>query len=191
MTEPENVSENVARMVARTVRSVRTAHNFGIADFAARAGMSEETLLALEAGESVPRLETLIQVSDALGIPLARLVEGEPEPIVRILPPERQHVLWHGPHGGTGRLIVGSDLRPALELWKWRLEPGEARDGAPHPAGDREVAYVDEGVLTLTIDGHRFEVPAGTAAIFVGDRPHRYANEQDTVVHYTITLADP
>ncbi|HZB49694.1 MAG TPA: cupin domain-containing protein [Mycobacteriales bacterium] len=184
-------SQQVAALVARTVKSVRSAHGMTPESLAARAGMETDTLLALEAGTELPSLQTLIQVSDALLIPLSRLVEGEPQPTVRLVPPDRQPVLWHGPHGGTGQLIVGSDPKPALELWKWRLEPGETRHGTPHLPGDREVTYVDEGELTLTLDGHRFTLPAGHAAIFVGDRPHSYGNETDRPLLYTVTLSDP
>lgn len=184
-------SQQVAALVARTVKSVRSAHGMSPESLAARAGMETDTLLALEAGTELPALQTLIQVSDALLIPLSRLVEGEPQPTVRLVPPEKQPVLWHGPAGGTGQLIVGSDPKPALELWKWRLEPGETRHGTPHLPGDREVTYVDEGELTLTLDGHRFTLPAGHAAIFVGDRPHSYGNETDRPLLYTVTLTDP
>lgn len=187
MTEPESV----AALVARTVRSVRTAHGMSPQSLAARAGMELDALLALEEGREPPSLQTLIQVSDALLIPLARLVEGEPQPVIRLVRPEQQPVLWRGPHGGTGRLIVGSDPKPALELWKWRLEPGETRHGTPHLPGDREITHVDEGVLTLTLDGHRFTLGPGDAAIFVGDRPHSYGNETDRPLLYTVTLADP
>ena len=184
-------SAPIAELVANTVRAVRTAHGMSVDSLAARAGISTDVLTELEEGRSTPHLETLIQVSDALQIPLARLVEVEHEPVVRIFGPDRQPVLWHGPKGGTGTLLVGSDPRPALEMWRWRLEPGEIRYGAPHLPGNREITYVDQGTLTLTIDGCRYVVEEGSVAIFVGDRPHSYANESDAPLHYTVALADP
>lgn len=187
MAMPASVEE----VIANTIRSVRVAHGLSMAGFAARAGISEEVLTSLEEAKADPSLETLIQVSDALGVPLARLVETEPEPVIKIFPPERQPVLWRGPSGGTGTLLVGSDPRPALEMWRWQLEPGETRYGAPHTPGNREITYVDEGQLTLTIDGCRYVLEQGTAAVFVGDRPHSYANEADTPLRYTVALADP
>jgi transcriptional regulator with XRE-family HTH domain len=184
-------SVDVARSIANTVRAVRTAHNMSVDSLAVRAGVTNDELVELEAGTGNPPLETLIQVADALAIPLARLLELEPQPIVQVFPPGRQAALWHGPKGGTGTLLVGSDPNPALELWRWRLGPGEARDGAPHFPGNREIVYVDEGTLTLTISGCRYVFDKGTGAVFVGDRPHRYANEGDTPLAYTVALADP
>jgi transcriptional regulator with XRE-family HTH domain len=182
---------DVARAVADTVRSVRTAHSMSLDGLAARSGIEKGELAALEEGTALPPLETVIQVADALAIPLARLVEVEPEPILRVFPPQRQAAFWRGPKGGTGTLLVGSDPNPSLELWKWRLRPGETRDGAPHFPGNREIVYIDEGTLTLTIDTVRYVFEQGTGAVFVGDRPHRYANEGDTPLVYTVALADP
>lgn len=187
MTEPAGIAEGIAN----TVRSVREAHGLSMEGLAARAGISVEAMAAVEEGTTLPDLGSLIHVTDALLIPLARLVEGQPEPVIRILPPERQPVLWHGPHGGTGTLLVGSDPCPSLELWTWRLAPGEIRVGAPHLPGNREITYVNEGTLTLTIDGCRYVMEAGTSSVFVGDRPHSYANETDVPLHYTVALADP
>lgn len=184
-------SVNVAEVVARTVRSIRMSHGLSQEGLAGRAGIGDEVIAAVEEGRETPKLETLIKLSEALLVPLARLVEVEPEPVIQIFPPQRQPVLWHGPQGGTGTLLVGSDPRPSLELWTWRLHPGEARDGSPHTPGDREIVYVNDGTLTLTIDGCRYVFETGTAAVFVGDRPHRYANEGDTMLHYTVALADP
>lgn len=182
---------DLAKAIANTVRTVRAAHGLSQQGLAARAGISDEVMAELEQGQTMPALGTLIHVADALLIPLARLVEGQPEPVIRVLAPEQQPVLWHGPHGGTGTLLVGSDPKPALELWSWRLEPGEIRVGAPHLPGNREITYVNEGTLTLTLDGCRYVMGQGTSAVFVGDRPHSYANEADTPLHYTVALADP
>ncbi|HEY0640244.1 MAG TPA: cupin domain-containing protein [Pseudonocardiaceae bacterium] len=181
----------IPQVIARTVRSVREAHSMTVEGLAARAGIGVDEVTAIETGDELPKLANMIAVADALGIPLARLVEGEPEPFIRIFGADRQAVLWHGPKGGSGKLIAGGDSAPSLELWKWELHPGETRYGAPHLPGNWEIAAVDEGTLTLTIDGKRWTLQEGEAAVFVGDRPHSYGNEHDTVLRYTVTLADP
>jgi transcriptional regulator with XRE-family HTH domain len=190
MTDPMTAPVDVSVAIARTVRGLRVAMGWSLQTLADHAGAGEEDVAALEQGDASPSLETLIQVSDALGVPLARLVELEPDPLVRIVTPADQPVLWRGPSGGTGTFVAGSEPRPYLEVWTWRLEPGEDHGGPPHPAGNREIAWVEEGTLTLVIDGRRYEIGAGGAAVFVGDRPHSYLNEGDVPLRYTIALAD-
>jgi transcriptional regulator with XRE-family HTH domain len=181
---------HVSAAIARTVRTLRLAQGWSLETLAGLAGASKDDVAALERGDGSPTLETLIQVSEALGVPLARLIEAEPEPLIRIIHAAEQPVLWRGPSGGSGTFVAGSEPRPYLEVWTWRLEPGEDHGGPPHPAGNREIAWVEEGTLTLVIDGHRYEIGVGGAAVFVGDRPHSYINEGDTPLRYTIALAD-
>jgi quercetin dioxygenase-like cupin family protein len=93
--------------------------------------------------------------------------------------------------GGTGTLLAGSDPRPSVELWKWELHPGEPHESDPHVPGTREIAYVQEGTLTLTVDDRRHVIEAGAAVVFAGDRPHSYGNDGATVCRFVLTVMDP
>lgn len=182
--------EAIGEAVARTVRSLRAGHGWSLDELASRAGVSKGVLVGLEQGRGNPNLGTLIRISDALGVPLTRLVQVEEEPAVRLFPPDRHVVLWHGPSGGTGTLLGGSDPRPSLEMWRWVLKPGEVRESDAHMPGTKEILYVEEGVLTLGVAGHRDTVQAGTTAVFVGDRPHSYGNDSDGDVRFTLAVLD-
>lgn len=185
-TKPHGVGE----AVAHTVRALRSAHGWSLDQLAGRAGVSKGVLVALEQGRGNPSLATLIRISEALGVALTRLVQVEEEPPVRLFPPERHVVLWHGPSGGSGTLLAGSDPRPSVELWTWELRPGEPHDSDPHIAGTREVVYVLAGALTLTVEGRSHIVEAGSAAVFAGDRRHSYVNDGDVPCRYVLAVMD-
>jgi transcriptional regulator with XRE-family HTH domain len=184
------VTDKVGDAVARTVRSLRAAHGWSLDQLAARAGVSKGVLVALEQVRGNPNLGTLIRVSEALGVPLTRLVQVEEEPPIQLFPAGRHVVLWRGPAGGTGTLLAGSDPRPSIELWRWELRPGECRDSEPHTPGTREIVTVESGRLSLTVDGSRTEVSSGDAAVFHGDRPHSYANDGQDDVCFILTVMD-
>lgn len=86
-------------------------------------------------------------------------------------------MLWHGPRGGTGTIIAATDPPWAAELWRFTLLPGEHFGGDAHAPATREMAWVEEGTLTLTVAGVRHQVCAGQCARFPGGLPHAYANE--------------
>jgi transcriptional regulator with XRE-family HTH domain len=184
------VNETVGDAVARTVRSLRAAHGWSLDQLAARSGVSKGVLVALERSRANPNLSTLIRISEALGVPLTRLVQVEEEPPIALFPAGRHVVLWRGPSGGTGTLLAGSDPRPSIELWRWVLRPGETRSSEPHTPGSREIVTVESGRLSLTVDGRRSQVAAGEAAAFHGDRPHSYANEGADDVRYVLAVMD-
>jgi transcriptional regulator with XRE-family HTH domain len=185
------MTDKVGDAVARTVRALRGAHGWSLDQLAARSGVSKGVLVALEQTRGNPNLGTLTRVAETLGVPLTRLVQVEEEPPIQLFPAGRHVVLWHGPHGGTGTLLAGSDPRPSVELWRWELRPGERRDSEAHTSGTREIASVESGVLCLFSGDSRTEVAAGDAAVFHGDRPHAYANESDQDVRFILAVMDP
>jgi transcriptional regulator with XRE-family HTH domain len=180
----------VGEAVGRTVRAMRSEHGWSLDQLAARSGVSKGVLVALEQGRGNPSLGTLIRISEALGMALTRLVQVREEPLVRLFPPDRHVVLWRGSLGGMGTLLGGSDPRPSIELWKWELTSGERRDSEAHTPGCREVLYVEEGTLTLIVDGHRHLLTTGTAGVFAADRPHSYVNSSDSPCRYVLAVMD-
>jgi transcriptional regulator with XRE-family HTH domain len=180
----------VAEAVARTVRVSRAAHGWSLDTLAARSGVSKGVLVNLEQGRANPSLGTLIKIAEALGVPLTRLVQVEEEPILRVFPADRHVVLWRGESGGHGTLIAGSDPRPSIELWTWEMQPGEIRESEAHTTGTREIAYVQEGALTLLVDDRTEILTAGSAAVFFGDRTHGYANHGSEPCRYVLAVMD-
>ncbi|MFD0851336.1 cupin domain-containing protein, partial [Actinomadura adrarensis] len=82
------------------------------------------------------------------------------------------------------------DPRPSLELWRWELRPGESRESDAHVPGTKEIVYVQQGTLTLGVDGRSDLIEAGAAAVFVGDRPHSYANEGADDLRFVLAVLD-
>jgi transcriptional regulator with XRE-family HTH domain len=181
--------EAIAGAVARTVRALRAAHGWSLDQLAARSGVSKGVLVTLERGNSNPNLSTLLRISDTFGVPVTRLLEATGEPRVRIS--DRTAVLWRGPLGGTGTLVAATDAPWAAELWRWEFEPGESYGGTGHAPATRELVSVDEGTLTLTVAGERFEIPEGNSAQFPGDWPHEYANRHSRPLRVTMIVIVP
>jgi transcriptional regulator with XRE-family HTH domain len=182
---------DLSAAVARTVRAFRSSHGWSLDQLAARSGVSKGVLVGLEQGRANPNLGTLIRVADALGIPLTRLVQLEEEPALRVFSPGKQPVLWHGEHGGYGRLLAGSDPRPSMELWRWEIRPDERRESEAHLPGTREIVTVEEGRLLVTIDSESRVLDAGDAAVFTGDRPHSYAAAGPEIARFVMAVMDP
>ncbi|MGS6372832.1 cupin domain-containing protein, partial [Enterobacter hormaechei] len=59
-----------------------------------------------------------------------------------------------------------------------------------HPAGPFELLHVNEGMLTLRVDETVEQVNAGASAVAKTEDAHGYANEGDTVLRFTMTVAE-
>lgn len=117
--------------IANNVRAQRAHRGLTLDELAVRSGVSRGMLVQVEQGRTNPSVSTLARIADALGVTVARLVEVNDTPVVRVVPAAEVVTFSHGQ--GSARLLVGTDAPAILELWDWRLAPGEHHDGDAHP----------------------------------------------------------
>ncbi|MEP7022661.1 MAG: helix-turn-helix domain-containing protein [Actinomycetota bacterium] len=164
----------VMASVARTVRAIRRGRGLSADQLAARAGVSKGALVALENASANPNLATLVRLADALGVPVSELVGDTAGRAVRTFDPASCEPLWHGPDGGTARLILTTATAAPVELWQWDLGAGERYDSHPHPAGVVETLTVVRGSVLLVVDGASQPLGTGMSATYHADTGHSY-----------------
>ncbi|WP_320669996.1 helix-turn-helix domain-containing protein [Patulibacter defluvii] len=165
--------------LARTVRAARRQHGWSQDQLSGRAGVSKGALVAIENGTTNPSLSTLCRISDALQLPISAMLEQQPDGGVRIVDPDELTPLWRGPNGGTAALVLVTGGPAPVELWRWRLAPGEGYDNVPYPEPVGKTLTVTAGALTLTVDGREQTVREGATAAFSGAAEHRYGGGPD------------
>jgi redox-sensitive bicupin YhaK (pirin superfamily) len=82
---------------------------------------------------------------------------------------------WSGDKGGNGILRWSVDARREVELWEWRLEPGERYQAGADPAGWHVMLFVVEGRLTLELELETIEL-AAASHVFDSAQAHAFAN---------------
>lgn len=183
--------QTVTAAIARNVRGHRARHGWTLDALASRAGLSKGMLVQVEQARTNPSIATLCRLADALGVPLARLVDVAEAPAVRLVRAEEAVRLWRSAAGSVATLLVGAEGTEQLELWDWRLAPGDAYDGEAHPTGSRELLTVLEGTLALGVGPERVTAEPGDAVVFAADRAHRYANAGDRPLRFLLVVSEP
>ncbi|QYC44529.1 HTH-type transcriptional regulator PuuR [Nonomuraea coxensis DSM 45129] len=185
MEDPELMNQ----AIASNVRYLRSHRGLTLDQLAARSGVSRGMLVQVEQGRTNPSVSTLTRIASALGVTVARLVEVGDVPLVRIV--DKSDVVTFTQGGVRARLLVGADSPMILELWDWRIAPGDHHDGEAHPPGTREMVTVLEGELTLTLYGKSHVIGKDDAVLFTADRPHRYANQGTEELRIVMVVAEP
>ncbi len=183
-----NDTEMVTAALARNLKAARSRRGLTLDQLSAAAGISKGMLVQMEQGRTNPSLATLLRLSTALGLPLARLVEVAEAPEVRIVRGAEAPVLWRGQAGGSGRLLGGTDAPDIVELWDWVVQPGERITSEPHEPGTMELVAVRAGRLALDLGGQETIVEAGDTAIFRADLAHGYAAADGGPVTLTMVV---
>src|SRR4051795_1198135 len=168
------MNDAALEIVARNVRAARATAGLSLDALAGRADVSKGALVAVEGARGNPNLTTLVRLADALGRSVSSLMEDErKEPLV-VVDAGEVAPLWTGPSGGTARLLLTNPRPAPVEVWRWRLHPGERHDSHPHPAGVTETVTVVRGQMRLVLGDTARRLGAGATTVFAADVPHAY-----------------
>ncbi|MGW1432445.1 helix-turn-helix domain-containing protein [Streptomyces sp. NPDC002431] len=184
-------TEAALRTLAHNVRAARVRAGLSLDELGRRAKVSKGALVGLEKAQGNPNFATLVRLADTLGVPVSALVEGPAEERVRVVAADAVAPLWTGERGGEARLVLTTPGPAPVEVWQWRLEPGETYPSHPHQAGVVETVTVTAGRMALVVDGAEHTVEAGQTATFAADTAHAYRGSGTGTCHLLMTVHLP
>lgn len=171
--------EVLATAIGRNVRRLRQRRDLTLDLLAERAGVSKGTVIGVEQARANPSITTLFRIADALGVGVETLIDPGSHPQVRIKRRVDTPALWTSEQGSRALFLMGTDPPGVVELWDWRLAPGDVFDGEAHPDGTVEVLHVLDGTLAVTVGTQEHRLSAGDSMVFDAVHDHRYANPGD------------
>ena len=180
----------VSLAVANRIRTWRKEKKLSLDELSRRASVSKGMLVEIEKGAANPSIAILCKLAAALGVSVAEIVNVASEPQVHVIEEAAIPVLWQGEKGGSARLLAGTAGPDMIELWRWEMQPGESFSSPGHPAGTVELLHVEAGVLTLKVAESVTQVSAGASAVAKTDAAHSYANEGESTLRFTMTVAE-
>ena len=172
---------SVLQHVSQNVRRLRHAADLSQTALSEKSGVSRRMLVAIEAGEKNVSLSTLDRVAEALGVAFSDLIQA---------PDVRDHsrineLAWAGEIvGSKAVLLAKATARREVELWEWRLEPGDRYCPDPDLEGWSEQLFVFEGSLTLVIGDQETVIEAGEFFMFTSHQPHAFRNDRSAAVRF-------
>jgi transcriptional regulator with XRE-family HTH domain len=181
----------LALSIGARVKQERRSRGWTLDQLAEVAGMSRRMVVNVEQGAANPSVGTLLRISDALGIGLPSLVQRpQPKP-VKVTRAGEGAALWMGESGGRGVLVAGTEPPDVLELWDWRLGPGDTHVSEAHTPGTKELMQVLEGTVTLAVGDQSVTLGAGDGVAFTGDVGHSYANQGAQLARFSLAVFEP
>jgi XRE family transcriptional regulator, regulator of sulfur utilization len=174
--------------VGRRVKALRRQQQLSLEALADRSGVSVSMLSTVERGQKVPSILVMSQIATALDTSIGRLVDEEKTPRVIVLRAGDQRIINDA--AGMERRSL-SPVLPGIEfeLVRITLAPGvNAGTFPPHREGSREYLAVENGTLTLGLDGTEYRLSAGDSIYHEGDCEHGYRNDTDAPCTYYIAM---
>ena len=172
---------SVLQHVSQNIRRLRHAGEMSQSTLAQKSGVSRRMLVAIEAGEKNVSLTTLDLIAQALQVTFSDLIKA---PDNRD-PSRINELAWTGVHPGSKAVLLASSAASReVELWEWRLEPGEVYPCEPDADGWSEQLFVFEGCLTLQVEGQQHLLNAGEFFTFASNRRYAYRNDGEVATRF-------
>lgn len=188
MTDSGAEITRVNEAVSSRIKQFRSEKKMSLDELSRRSGVSKGMLVDIEGCKANPSIALLCRIAAAMGVSVADFVNVGTAPPVHLIQADAIPELWHGDSGGSARLVAGTSGPDMLELWQWKMYPGERFASTGHPAGTWELLFITRGTLTLSVDGSDYLIEEGCSAVARTDLPHAYSCSGNTAVEFTMTV---
>jgi transcriptional regulator with XRE-family HTH domain len=186
------LTDRLGRDLGRAVRRTRQSAGLSMRALAARAGLSQPFLSAVERGLSMPSIATLYRVAEALDVSPSSLLPAEPAGEVQVIRASEGRLVPSSERAGSavGRLVL-SDEDTGLEIYEYVTGPGEDLD-VWYAHDGRKVLHLIEGALRVELDGHEtVRLEAGDCLVHAASIPHRWTVDGPSPVRlFLVVLRD-
>ena len=161
------------------IKALRESGGLSLRDLAQRTGVSAPMLSQVERGETSPTLAIAARIAQGLDLSLSQLLRLEEGGAVSVV--RAQDTKPSSTRGGHRSEVLTPPLPgQRAELSRHTLQAqgttGGLEDPPLHEPGAREIAHVEQGQVTLVIDGERYDLRAGDTVTFDADLNHHFEN---------------
>ena len=161
--------------LAQSLRSARKARGLSLDAVAKLSGVSRSMVSQIERAESSPTVATLWNLTQALQLDFAGLMEGRTRPGIEVTRAGAAPVIQRG--GVRIRILSPAEAVGENEVSELDFAPGAALVSDPHGPGCREHLTVIAGRLRLVSGDEAEALGPGDVARYPADRPHQIAAE--------------
>lgn len=165
--------------VGAALAALREQQALSLDELSRRAGVSKSMLSQIERAQANPTVAVVWRLANALGVPLADLLDAAPRPVppaITTVAPHETPTLRGRDAGCELRILGPLSLAGRFEWYELTLQPGAALDSQAHEPGTQEHLSVTGGQLLLQAGDAEVRLAAGETARYAADRPHAIRN---------------
>jgi transcriptional regulator with XRE-family HTH domain len=167
-----NNRSDIHDRLAASLKEARKAKGLSLDAVARLSGVSRSMVSQIERGESSPTVATLWNLTQALQVDFAGLIERRAEPRIEIVRAEAAPVIGGRGQGVTIRILSPAEAVGEHEVYDLGFSETAKLVSEPHSPGCREHLTVLEGSLRVTSGAESQTLRAGDTARYFADRPH-------------------
>jgi transcriptional regulator with XRE-family HTH domain len=158
--------------LSERLRAARQTQGLTLDAVAKLSGVSRSMVSQIERGESSPTIATLWNLTQALRIDFAGLLDGGDGPGIAVTRAGDVPTIGGRGTGVRIRILSPPEEAGRHEVYDIAFTPGGMLDSAPHAGGSREILTVLEGRVAVRSGTDTADLGPGDVARYPVDRPH-------------------
>ncbi len=168
----EDTDDILTRLPAR-LKEARRAKGLSLEAVANLSGVSRSMVSQIERGESSPTISTLWNLTRALQVDFAGLLEeGDETDQIEVLRNSEVPSIDNMGEGCRIRILSPPEEAGGHEVYDIRFDAGGALNSQPHTRGAQEQLTVLEGAVRVTSGAASQNLQKGDTARYAADVPH-------------------
>ncbi|MDY7100203.1 MAG: XRE family transcriptional regulator [Actinomycetota bacterium] len=185
-------ADPIRHAVGRAIKRARSDAGLSMRDFAARCGVSQPFISAVERGLSTPSISTLYRMAEVLETePSALLPTRASDGIEVIRAGEGRRVPSSDRPGSAIGRVVLADADRHLEIYEYAVAPGEDLDVWYDHPGDVILHLIDGHLMVEFADGPEVTLGPGDCIIHPGPLRRRWHVIGDDAVRIFLVILRP
>jgi len=154
------------------LKAVRKEKGLSLDAISKLSGVSRSMVSQIERGDSSPTIATLWNLTSALQVDLAELMESSSKASIEVLPNAAVPSIENQRSGCTIRILSPPEEAGNHEVYELIFTAGGLLDSAPHSPGSREHLTVIEGTVIVTSGGASETLSKGDTGRYRADVAH-------------------
>ena len=174
--DAENDADPLRAAVGVSIKRARHASGMSMRDFAARCGLSQPFVSAVERGMSTPSIATLYRMAEVLETEPSALLPSRPTGGVEIIRAGQGERVPSSdrPGSAVGRVLLADPDRH-LEIYEYVIEADEDLDVWYEHPGTVVLHLIDGELLVMFAGLPTATLAAGDCLVHPGPVPHRWS----------------
>ena len=167
-----NPRSEIHDRLAASLREARKARGLSLDGVAKLSGVSRSMVSQIERGESSPTVATLWNLTQALQVDFAGLLEGRPTPGIEVMRAEAAPIIAGRGHNLVIRILSPAEAVGEHEVYDLTFGAEGELVSDPHSPGCREQVTVIDGHIRIVSGDEETRIGPGDTARYPADRPH-------------------
>lgn len=163
--------------LAASLKSVRKSKGLSLDAVAKLSGVSRSMVSQIERGESSPTVATLWNLTRALQVDFAGILQGKAAAAIEVLAADAVPTIAGRGDGVLIRILSPAEAAGSHEVYDLVFEAGGRLISSPHGPGCREHVTILSGTIIVVSGTEERQLATGDTARYPADRHHEIRAE--------------